>query len=95
MNSYSVTWEGQWRPLTSAQGRTSARDTAPTVTKQFTFSGATKNSVHEYIKYYSEHYGMLAIKLINEGFQNEEEQQQPKTSGVSKKATRKKSRKKR
>lgn len=95
MNSYSVTWEGEWRPLTQQQARTSEYLTAPTVTKQFTFTGATKNSVYEYIKYYSQHVGMLDIKLITEGFQNEEEQQQPKKSGVSKKATRKKRSKKR
>jgi len=94
-NNYTVTWEGLWRPLTAQQHTTSARDTAPTVTKQFTTTTNTKAETYAYIKYYSEHCGMLDIKLINEGFQNEEEQQQPKKSSVSKKATRKKRGKKR
>jgi hypothetical protein len=95
MNEYTVTFDGTWRPLTMAQARTSARSTAPTKTKQFTFSGKTKSDVYSYIKYYSEHYGMLDIKLITEGYTNEEKPQQQKASGASKKASRKKRSKKR
>ena len=94
-NYYTVTWEGTWRPLTMAQMRTTERDTAPTQTKLFTTTTPTQAQTYAYVKYYAEHNGMLDIKLISEGFQNEEKPQQPKSSKISKKATRKKSRKKR
>ena len=94
-NNYTVTWEGTWRPLTMAQSRNGEYLTAPTQTKQFTTTTPTQAQTYAYVKYYAEHNGMLDIKLISEGFQNEEKPQQPKSSKVSKKATRKKSRKKR
>ena len=93
MNEYTVTIEGSWRSLTQAQYVSAAP--IQMVSKQFTFTGKTKNDVYSYIKYYAEHYGMMDLKLITEGYSNEEKPQQQKASTTSKKASRKKRSKKR
>ena len=95
MTEYTVIWEGTWRPLTIEQSRTGEYRTAPTRTQQFTTNAPTKAAAYAHVTYYAEHCGMLDVKLITEGFQNEENQKPTKKSTVGKKTSRKKSRKKR
>ena len=64
-------------------------------TQQFTTNAPTKAAAYAHVTYYAEHCGMVNVKLITEGYNNEENQKPTKKSTAGKKAPRKKSRKKR
>ena len=95
MTEYTVIWEGTWRPLSIVQSYNGEYRTAPTKTQQFTTNAPTKAAAYAYVTYYAEHCGMLDVKLITEGYNNEENQKPTTKSTAGKKAPRKKSRKKR